>query len=356
MPARQNTTRARTLLIVGGLTLLLIAACAAVLGFSANAADDRIPKGVTIAGIDVGGRNAAEARRLLRVRIGLPAQRSVVVMVNGRKHELTAREAGAKVTFGPAIQRALASGDDGNFISRGWRSLTGSKVQDDERVSVTVNKSRVAAFVDGIARSSERAPVDARLNIALDSVTVTDSQDGTRLADPAKLQRQLIRAFRHPRGERDVRAGLVTVRAAKTTDQVWEETPTVVTVSKTSTTVRVFVKGEQTVSYHVAVGSSQYPTPEGLYTVQSMQVDPPWNVPNSDWAGDLAGQTIPGGSPDNPLVARWIGFNGSVGFHGTNDIGSLGSAASHGCVRMDPVDVIDLYERVAVGTPVLVSA
>ena len=55
-----------------------------------------------------------------------------------------------------------------------------------------------------------------------------------------------------------------------------------------------------------------------------MQVDPPWNVPQSDWAGDLAGQTIPGGDPANPLVARWIGFNGSVGFHGTASIGSIG--------------------------------
>jgi lipoprotein-anchoring transpeptidase ErfK/SrfK len=356
VPARLNTTRARKLLIVGGLALLLMAACAGVLGFSASAADDRIPKGVTIAGIDVGGKSAAEARRILRARIGMPAQRSVVVTVNGRKHVLTAREAGAKVSFGPAIEQALASGKDGNFISRGWRSLTGSKVQENERVAVTVNKRKVAAFVDRIARAAERAPVDARLSIALDSVTVTESQDGTRLADPAKLRREAIRAFRRPRGDRDLRAALVTVRAAKTTDQVWAETPTVVTVSKTSTTVRVFDKGQLTISYHVAVGSPEYPTPEGLYNVQSMQVDPPWNVPNSEWAGDLAGQTIPGGSPDNPLVARWIGFNGSVGFHGTNDIGSLGSAASHGCVRMDPSDVIDLYERVKVGTPVLVAA
>jgi len=78
-------------------------------------------------------------------------------------------------------------------------------------------------------------------------------------------------------------------------------------------------------------------------------------VPNSEWAGDLAGQVIPGGAPGNPLVARWIGFNGSVGFHGTADTASLGSAASHGCVRMDPADVIDLFERVEVGTTVYVA-
>ena len=67
-----------------------------------------------------------------------------------------------------------------------------------------------------------------------------------------------------------------------------------------------------------------------------MQKNPPWNVPQSAWAGDLAGETIPGGDPRNPLVARWIGFNGSVGFHGTASAGSLGTAASHGCIRMAP--------------------
>ncbi len=94
----------------------------------------------------------------------------------------------------------------------------------------------------------------------------------------------------------------------------------------------------------------------GSFTVQGKQVNPPWNVPQSDWAGELAGSTIPGGDPRNPLKARWIGFNGSVGFHGTDSVGSLGTAASHGCVRMAPADVIDLYERVVVGTTVLVGA
>ena len=113
--------------------------------------------------------------------------------------------------------------------------------------------------------------------------------------------------------------------------------------------------GELVKSYTVAVGSQEYPTPSGQFVVQTMQKNPSWSVPRSEWAGSLAGQTIPGGDPRNPLVARWIGFNGSVGFHGTNSAGSLGSAASHGCIRMNPGDVIDLFERVRAGAPVLVA-
>ena len=66
-------------------------------------------------------------------------------------------------------------------------------------------------------------------------------------------------------------------------------------------------------------------------------------------------QDHPRRRPDNPLVARCIGFDGSVGFHGTAEVASLGQAASHGCVRMDPADVKDLFTRVNVGTTVFVG-
>ena len=99
-----------------------------------------------------------------------------------------------------------------------------------------------------------------------------------------------------------------------------------------------------------------YPTPTGLFHVIAKQVNPSWSVPNSSWAGSLGGSTIPGGSPDNPLKARWIGITGSVGFHGTGDLWSLGSNASHGCVRMRVPDVINLYRRVHIGTPVYIRS
>jgi lipoprotein-anchoring transpeptidase ErfK/SrfK len=95
-------------------------------------------------------------------------------------------------------------------------------------------------------------------------------------------------------------------------------------------------------------------TPAGLYDVQDKQVNPSWHVPNSAWAGSLAGRTIPPG-PQDPLKARWMGFNGGAGIHGTAVSGSLGSAASHGCIRMAIPDVIQLYSHVSVGDPVYIG-
>ena len=79
-----------------------------------------------------------------------------------------------------------------------------------------------------------------------------------------------------------------------------------------------------------------------------------WHVPNSTWAGSLAGRLIPPG-PDDPLVARWMGIDDQGdGIHGTNEPSSIGSAASHGCIRMLVPDVIQLYSLTPLGTPVYV--
>jgi lipoprotein-anchoring transpeptidase ErfK/SrfK len=104
----------------------------------------------------------------------------------------------------------------------------------------------------------------------------------------------------------------------------------------------------------VAVGAVGFDTPAGLYHSQNKQVDPTWNVPDSDWAGDLAGKSIPPG-PDNPLKARWMGIYDGAGIHGTEETYSLGSAASHGCLRMAIPDVIELYDQVPVGAPIYIA-
>jgi lipoprotein-anchoring transpeptidase ErfK/SrfK len=106
-------------------------------------------------------------------------------------------------------------------------------------------------------------------------------------------------------------------------------------------------------TYTIAVGQAGLETPSGQYTVQDKQVNPTWHVPDSDWAGKLAGRVIPPG-PDNPLKARWIGIIDGAGIHGTVETGSLGTNASHGCIRMAIPDVIELFDRVPYGSTIFV--
>lgn len=105
-------------------------------------------------------------------------------------------------------------------------------------------------------------------------------------------------------------------------------------------------------SYPVAIGRPEFPTPTGEFEVFEMIVNPAWQSP---WTGEVE---LPGA--DGSLGLRWIGFtkmsNGVIGFHGTPNVASIGSAASHGCVRMRNEDIVKLYEHVKVGTLVRVES
>lgn len=103
-------------------------------------------------------------------------------------------------------------------------------------------------------------------------------------------------------------------------------------------------------SYPVAVGRDGWATPTGEFTVFQRQQNPAWEHP-------LTGAVVPPG-PDNPLGARWLGFwtdgTNAIGFHGTPHEHLIGQAVSHGCVRLRNADVMELYDRVEIGTPVIV--
>ncbi len=110
--------------------------------------------------------------------------------------------------------------------------------------------------------------------------------------------------------------------------------------------------------YSIAIGAAGFNTPRGLYRINTKVKDPDWLMPNSDWVPEeLRGTVVPGGDPANPLRERWLGITEpaeGIGIHGTAETTSIGKAASHGCVRMAPGDVIDLYSEVPLGTPILI--
>ena len=118
--------------------------------------------------------------------------------------------------------------------------------------------------------------------------------------------------------------------------------------------VRLFQGNNLIQQYPVAVGRPGWETPVGQFEVQTKIIAPAWRHP-------FEGYVIPSGDPKNPLGQRWIGFwtdgDNWVGFHGTSDSlrPSIGTAASHGCVRMLDEDIQAMYDLIAVGTPVVVT-
>jgi L,D-transpeptidase ErfK/SrfK len=109
-------------------------------------------------------------------------------------------------------------------------------------------------------------------------------------------------------------------------------------------------------AYPVAVGQPTWQTPLGNFSIASMETDPTWDVPLSiqremQQAGKPVRKKVAPG-PSNPLGAYWIGLSlDSIGLHGTTAPSSIYHFATHGCVRLHPDDIDDLFGHVAIGDP-----
>ena len=283
------------------LCLLCVGGAVGTLAWADKQAGGRIAQGVTVQGVDVGGLTVAQAQRRLQRRIADPALAPVVVTLDGKPHSLDARRAGVSVDVAGAAMQAAAEGRGDSFLARGWRELKGGAVDVDIPLAVRVRGGQVDRFVAGVAKAADRPATDAGFNVSVESVGFTEARPGRRLAGRQALTRQVRTAFKAPGSHRDFTARTEPVRPKVTADDLRRQSPTVVTVSRSGRTIRVFDGPKVVKTYKAAVGEPKYPTPTGQFSVQSMQKNPAWNVPNSEWAGDLAGKTIPGAIP----TTRW---------------------------------------------------
>ena len=170
------------------------------------------------------------------------------------------------------------------------------------------------------------------------------------------LRRALVRSITSLSGRRtSVAARVDTLPPRITARKLASRYPDYITVDRKGFRLRHYRRLRLVKSYRIAIGQVGFDTPIGLYHLQNKAINPAWNVPEKSWAGELAGRVIPSSSPDNPIKARWMGIYDGAGIHGTEETGSLGSAASHGCIRMAVPEVKELYRRVEVGTPVYIS-
>ena len=253
------------------------------------------------------------------------------------------------------VQEAIDRSRQGNIFDRVSRYAGGGDVNANLEPRVGYDKSAVKDFVNELAgkidqdagqrHQSSRAAAGCSRRRASPGAPSTRAQMTRRDQPRRSLARSRPghpgRGRRRPSPRSTRRTSRRPIRATSTS-------------TAASFTLRFYHHLKLEKSYTIAVGQQGLETPAGLYHALDKQVDPSWHVPNSAWAGSLAGQVIPPG-PADPLKARWIGIFDGAGIHGTDDIGSLGSAASHGCVRMSIPDVIDLYDRVQVGDPIYVQ-
>lgn len=340
----------RRLLLTSVLAALAVPSAASA---QAPAPGERIAAGVAAGGVDVGGLTVDEATVRLRDALERRLTRSVVVKAGSKSYRLDAEEGEIAFDAERTAKRALYAGrsrPETATPAEGGGAAAGL----DVGLAVTYSKAAVRDFAVEVRRRSQRKARNATLKITVRKMVVRRARIGRRI-DSAKLRKAIEAALEDPRASRRLRAKLGRVRPKVNANDLVKQHRTVLTADRSTFKLRLFKNLKLRKTYGIAVGQAGYGTPAGLFSISNKQVNPAWHVPMSDWAGSLAGTVVPGGAPNNPLKARWLGITDGVGIHGTGEPWSIGTAASHGCLRMKVPDVIDLYPRVPVGTQILIK-
>jgi lipoprotein-anchoring transpeptidase ErfK/SrfK len=351
MKARHIASRI-LIVLVSTLMLVLSATLAwgAVLDFQARGL---VPKGVTIVGRDLGGMTESQARDAIENSVSTPLLRPVTV--NGDNKTWTLDPKGIVVVdIDSMLNDAYSPRRNATFVTRITHQLRGESLPADIKPAYTVDSAAITSWVTTTSAQINRKPVNSVRTLAGYGFKITTEVWGARV----NQQRAVLKIGAALTAETALATAsrVVTLPVFLTKPKYLRSSyKTAIVVSLDQTKIFLYTGAKLIKTYRCAPGQPAWPTPKGDFKIVSKQANAPWINPKSPWSASMP-PIIPGG-PGNPMGDRKIGINyAGVFFHGVppGEYGSIGSHASHGCMRMMPSQVHDLYKRVTVGDPVFI--
>lgn len=308
---------------------------------------DHVFRGVYVQGIPIGGLSREEALEKLRAELDLEAlNRDLVLEFDGNTWPLPLYEIDAYVDLEETVDRAIAASRQIPFYQRWANRAVFRGLDRDVGLVVHYDPYKLDSFLSELEFTVDRPPLNAEIRLEGRKLVFQRSREGWDL-DADLARETIVDALASP--ERTVRLQIEVARPEVTDDQVGK----VIVVDKTNHRLTLYNNMEVERQYPVAVGMPSWPTPSGTYKIISKQKNPTWVNPGTSWAAGMPPYIPPG--PGNPLGTRALGTSApGVFIHGTYSSWSIGYSVSHGCIRMYIRDSEDLFERVEIGTPVLI--
>ncbi|MHB1018300.1 MAG: L,D-transpeptidase family protein [Coriobacteriia bacterium] len=335
----------RVLALIASVALFALAG-----GATAAIADDYLvrevlPRGTLAAGVDLSGMTRAEARDAIVAEVVAPLGEPITLRHGGTTFTLDAAsmlevdvDAMVATAFEPRRTAALPA----RVVDRVIDRAAGGTAD----LRVTLDEDALEQWLHEAAASVDTTPADAAIELRDGSVVVVPARTGVSV-DVTATAEALRGALTS--GEKTIETAIVRTEPRVTESQLGPA----ILVDISERKLYLYAGGEVSKTYGVAVGTPSHPTPRGEFEITLKRYRPTWSNPGSAWAADMP-QTI-GPGPSNPLGTRALNINSpGIRIHGTSADYSIGTAASHGCMRMHRWDIEDLYERVEVGTPVFI--
>lgn len=312
-----------------------------------RATSERILPGVRIAGVDVSGMNREEAIAAVSEAAGEILGRQVEVRAADRTWHVAPAELGTRADVEGKVDQALAYGDALAWPARVFHRLLNRSVDRSLELELSYDREAIQRFVETVARTVNVSPSDASVEVVNEEIVLTRPRVG-RAVRMRHSRELLVEAMG---GRTDaVEFTLRTLRPEVTSRELGHTI-----VVRLSELRLYFYDGVNLAkTYPVAAGQPVYPTPRGQWAIVNKVANPSWTNPDpKGWGKDLPRYIPPG--PGNPLGNRALYLDApGIRIHGTYASGSIGTYASHGCIRMYLSDVEELFSTAEVGTPVYI--
>jgi hypothetical protein len=336
-----------SLVVLGVLALLGAGTAYAAYRYD-RSTSDRILPGIAVAGIDVGGMRRDQAIREVQERAEERLTDDLAVQAGGVTWTVTPSALGVTADVAAAVDRAFMFAEEMSFVSRLYHRIADEPVDRGFRVAFVYDEAAVAAFVQQAEDEVAVPVVDAAFELVEDEIVLRRSQIGVELQTEAATK-QILRAL--ARQLDSVQIPLREVEPEVRTASLG----TSIVVDVSANTLEVYEGLKVVAEYRVATGTPQYPTPVGTFEIIDKKENPTWYNPDPDgWGAGLPLSIGPG--PGNPLGTRAMYLSApGIRIHGTWDSSSIGTAASHGCIRMHVEDAEELYPNVPIGARVIVK-
>ena len=312
-----------------------------------------VPTGVSVAGQDLGGMTEQQARAVIEDSVSSPMLSPVTITGDNKTWTLNPQGI-VNVDTDSMVAAAYSPRRTATLVARLNSQLAGEPLPTSVKPVYSVDSTAIATWVAQAAVQVDRKPVNATRKLVKYAFQVTTSTPGAtvdQVGAVARISQTLSADAALSTASRDVTLPIITT-APKVVESSFKKA---IIVSLSQCKIRLYDGAKLVKTYPCAPGRPAYPTPTGDFVVDTKLANAPWINPGTDWAKSMP-PMIPAG-PSNPMGVRKIGINyGGVFMHGipASEYSSIGTHASHGCMRMMPNDVMDLFGRVKVGMPVYI--
>lgn len=342
-------------IVLAAALLIVIAGCCVALAIDDNSRTQLVPEKTTLDGqVDVSNMTENELYDLVVSRADEGLSTIVSLDIAGTVYPIDLREVG---TLAPQDTVAQAYAPYNAFFLVRWGGRIGELITKDTgsydiHTTCEVDHNALKARVEEIASQANHDPKDAGYEFESESRRLVTSPpvDGVVVDVDATVARiEKAASSNDPLPERYQVEAVVTLTAPGVL-----ESGQAILVDTRECRVRLYEAGEEVASYACTPGQSGYATPKGDWHLEYKDPSPVWINPHSEWSESMPDTIAPGASNPLGLRALAVSCGGGIYIHGTTNTGGLGYPGSHGCIRLSNSNIVELYDRVSAGIPIII--